>query len=472
MSEDNNSQELAKKTILVCMTRPERVFSLNTTLAPKGYEVITATSVSSALEACREQLPHFVIFETIVNDGTIADFHQQLNANPMFSQVPLIAFALSKSPKDLYPCKGLHFSGVIIGKIDAQQVMRIINNLPESKLELSPYFIPVDEFEKKDPLHVTIPLFAVGQIDDHVVFESEVFIDDFCTVTCHKRGDDREKNGAQLNYCHNLANGNGKYFNLVPMSKIKGPGRKWMTQLPKLEHDSFKEERRVVIVHPDKAYYENFASILAGYQIESIYANHAKSASVILQQDPDSFPVFFFPNFVDDPSKMDWTKAMEQVPTDRLPSMIIGTKHWYTESMGRVRYLKMPFGLENFLTILDSSFLKYSDIDSQRSKFANTRCVVEFDLALEGVDEKGGFMSSNMRMVKGSQVKGMHPLYMQLGHKKPKLEVLNCRPAPHLYGQWQVHFRLVGPDEEKRSFYDKVLDLIDVESFMERLKSA
>jgi hypothetical protein len=280
----------------------------------------------------------------------------------------------------------------------------------------------------------------------------------------------------------NLKNGE-ETFNLFPINRIVGAGRKWVLTLPEIKMgqqaapDAPQKMHKVMFYDPSEERANGFAEILKGYSIDLVYAKTLTMAASILKRDFEVIEGIYLHELMNDASGIEWKNALNKIPNDRRPPMIVGTTSINARSTPAIRYIKRPFGMGLFVEMLQASFERGKDIGSVAGKgaanaFAGMPVKYQAQANLIGIDETGGIIQLKFPLLKGSRMIIKHPLLEQAWDGNGVVNITGSSSLPDKPDVWQARFEAVQAGTSKAKYWEKVSKIFVLVEDPAEVKSA
>ena len=90
-------------SVVLCIDKRERGLVLESLLKKKGFKVITVTSLYEGLKNIQQEMPHLVISDSILKDGTAGTLYDRLAKHPMLQSTPILVLVAKKTREQLTP---------------------------------------------------------------------------------------------------------------------------------------------------------------------------------------------------------------------------------------------------------------------------------------------------------------------------------------------------------------------------------
>ena len=247
-------------------------------------------------------------------------------------------------------------------------------------------------------------------------------------------------------------------FNLFPMARIRGKGRKWLSELPKLDRvgDEVRPEeslRRVVFFDPNHERSEQFRSVLAGYQIELIPAPTIQAAQAQLEREYQTLACVYLHEMAPGHSGISFKEAHQKIPAGQRPPVLVGTSSLNAKGTVDMRYIKKPFGLGILVEMMEACFAKPDKLKAATEGYEVGNITVNYQAParLLGLDEAGGVIQLKFPVIRNSKLVLNHPLLQKVWDGDLEVTVSEVLQDPDKADVWQARFvpRAAGGNKSK-----------------------
>lgn len=453
---------LKRRTVLVCVAKTERGVPMKAVLDKIGVRTILCSSIYEANRLITQEMPHLIVCDALLSDGHAGMIFDRVKQIKMFENLPFIACILKKTPQELEPLKGRKFSGFIMGAFDAKTFVLKVREIFSKMTDVSPYFFDASRACTDNKLSLSLPATAVGRKDDNVVFRSDVELASEASMVCIP--DDKAKGPILLKMPSSLSH-ESKFYNIFPMSRIKGQGLNWIHNLPKVdmgESVSSATGRKVLFFDPNSERSEQYKEVLGGYDIELITVNNLSTAAAIFHRSPEDFSSIFLYEVVSDSSGISWKKAYEESSKANRPPVIIGTTSNGVKSTTDLRYIRKPFGLGVLVETLEASFVNAGELGQSETAGALQVLPVQYQTPgkLLGFDETGGVIELKFPLPVGSRVQVKHPIIDRVLPGETSLRISAVAAPVGSVDIWQIRFECVDAGTSKHKYWEKMSTLL------------
>lgn len=458
------SPQITSHSIVIVVDKRERAVGMQAILTKGGYRVVIAQSLYDALKFVSQEMPHLVISEAVLSDGTAGILYDRVQQHPTLKLTPILVCILKKTKEELAVLQGRKFSGFVMGTPEPASFMAKVNEVIKSTASISPYFVPVEKVGIPADLTLAIEATAVGRSGEQFVTRSGTEIDSAASMVCvPTTGQDPKP--ALLRMATNIREGD-EIFNLFPVNRIVGAGRKWVLALPEIKIGSSEtspEERmhKVIFYDPNEQRYEGFKEILKGYHIDLIHAKTMQSAATILKREPDQIKAVYLHELLSDASGIEFKNVYNKLNALQKCPMIIGTTSLNARSQGITRYIKRPFGMGHFVEMLQACFDNSAALAGAAGK--NSTNVItgvpiryQAPASLVGLDETGGIIQIKFPLVKGSKVRIEHKYLEVLWDGHPSVNVVASAPLPNQPNVFHARFDVLAAGMSKVKYWEKI----------------
>lgn len=449
--------KITKHTVVLVVGKQERGAAMSVVLTKIGYRVVTAISLYDALKTIAQELPHLVITEALLQDGTAGTLYDRLKGHPVLQHTPILVNVLNKTKQELAPLANKKFSGFFLGRPEPKQFAIKVREVITAKP--SPYFLAAEDHDVPKDISLSIEAAIVGLSGDHVMIRSKTEVDPKATLLCVP--ENKSLGPALFKMATNQKEGE-EYFNLFPINRILGKGRKWIEELPKLSENTNKKSlRKVLFFDPDENRFGEFNEVLEGYDYELVHAKTLDGAASALRME-DDLGCVYLDELIQDRAGIEWKNAYGKLG-DEKPPVIVGTRSSTLRSTNQFQYLKKPFGLGVLLEILAASFEKSKDLAKDigyDSGHTGVPARLQAPAKLIGLDESGGILQIRFPVLVGSWFNIAHPVIESLLGDKKSVKVVACTSTEGEPDKWYLRFQ-VGFGGSKAKYWEKLVATID-----------
>ena len=454
----NFAEGIVKHTIIVCCQQNSKRSAVVGLLDKHGHRVIPSANLYDSLKAVSNHMPHLVIADARLSDGTAGTLFDRLSKHPVLKHTPILVLVASKTKEQLTPLKGRKFAGFLLGKLEGGTLIAKINEILAANSGTSPYFLRGSDYGLKPGFAIGMPAKIVGQEDENVVCQSSSELDPNATLVCVPK--EKNKAPALFKMASNLKR-EDQIFNIFPLNRIKGKGRAWLTDLPIVGQggDSEGLSHRVAFFEPNRERFDQFKSILAGYEIELLHAPSLQVAVSLLERDGSSLGAIYLHELRQDASSIQLKKAFSNIKPEMRPPLIVGTSSLNSRSTADIRYIKRPFGLGVLVDMLHAAFKSQSGIVSS-AEIASFELDVLFQAPAEllGLDEIGGIFQTKFPIASGTMVTLEHDQLSEVWHGENRVKIERSKLIDN--SNWQVRFSLLNTGS-KTKYWEKLYEQLE-----------
>ena len=455
---------ITQHSIVLCVDKRERGLVLENLLKKKGFRVETVLSLYDALKIVSQEMPHLVISDSILSDGTAGTLYDRMAQHPMLKNTPIMVLVAKKTREQLTPLTGRKFAGFLMGQFDGGALMAKITEITNNTGDISPYFVSFNQ-EMKIDFTIRVGASVLGLSGEQVIYKSESEVDPAAALVCVPSDDGYAP--VLLKMGSNLVKGEDIY-NMFPLGRIRGKGRKWISSLPSVDMnapDAVEAEdasdgaiHRVVFFDPVQKRFEQFKEVLQGYNIDLVHAPSFQKAVQLIQRDAGSLGCAYFQELTG-ANTAALKAALEKIPEKDRPLAIVGTSSLNTRSTTQIRYIKKPFGLGLLVEAMESAFKAGGDLGENLEsahESANIACDYQAPAKLIGLDETGGVIELKFPVVKGNRLNLDHPFLSKIWEGDVLAEITHTAPLEGQPDIWQARFEAVSSKGNKVKYWEMV----------------
>ncbi|SMF54762.1 response regulator [Pseudobacteriovorax antillogorgiicola] len=440
-------------TIVIVVDKPEKSVSMTTLLQRMGFKTYVAQSLYEGLRVIDQEMPHLVISDALLSDGTVGTLYDRLQQQPLLSNTPMLALVANKSKEQLTPLKGRKFAGFLLGKFDGKTLVQKVKEVLASNSNVSPYFVKFDKTDIENKLTLCVQATVLGKSGDQVIYLSESEVDPDASLVCLP--DDSSRHPALLKMGTNIIKGEDIY-NIFPLSRIKGKGRRWLCDLPDIRmigDGDGSANRRLMFYDPNMNRFEQFKEVLSGYNMELIHMASIQAAASFVARDSASVQCIYLDELPSDSGGIQFKEALSRVSPEIRPPVIAGTGSLNARSTSEIRFIRKPFGLGVLVEMIDAAF---KSKESFTGKTANLGVTYQAPAKILGLDETGGIIQIKFPMLKGTQVRLEHSLLHDLWDGENKVDIIEVATLPGKPDVWQAKFVANRALGNKAKYWERV----------------
>ncbi len=452
---------LTTHSIVLCVEKRDRGLALEQVLKKKGFNVITVFSLYDGLKYVQQEMPHLVICDSILSDGTAGTLYDRLGQHTMLKSTPILVLVAKKTREQLTPLTGRKFSGFLLGQFDGATLLAKIAEVMNVTSDLSPFFLPLGNESPAADFTISVDAKVLGLAGEQVIYQSETEIDSGAALVCVPQ--DQQYSPVLLKMGTNVVRGQ-EVFNMFPLSRIRGKGRSWISQLPNVDinqtaqEDESKPPTKVLFFDPNTERFEQFKKVLSGYNMDLLHAANLQKATQIIQRDASLLGAAYFHELAG--VAIATVKAVvDKLPAGERPPLIVGTTSQNIRSTADIRYIKRPFGLGVLVEMLEAAFKASTGALGDMSKAhqaANLGCNYQAPAKLLGLDETGGIIQLKFPVMKGNRLKLEHPFLSKIWHGDILAEITHTASIPDQPDVWQARFMAVSSKGNKAKYWEMV----------------
>ena len=219
-------------SILVCSASKSSSAGLCALLQARGFLVKSTQSYSQALLIIEQEMPHLIVFDSLLIDGNVGFIFDFIRKHAHLSKTPIVVKVEKKSKEHIEPLVGKKFASIILGDVKPELFIEKISSILANYALNSPFFFPAEEIFISSQMSLAIDVSVLGRSDDLLVIRSSMSVDSRNKLICQPTKKQLEP--AILTKGENVKVGDDLY-NLFPMHKIIGKGLIWMRELPNVD---------------------------------------------------------------------------------------------------------------------------------------------------------------------------------------------------------------------------------------------
>ncbi|MDB2447234.1 response regulator [bacterium] len=454
------SKGLISHTVVIVVGKRERAIAMETLLKKMGCNVIVALSLYDALKFVVQEMPHMVVTESELPDGSAASLYDRLEAHPTLKDTPIVVNVLKKTREVLQELSKRKFAGFFLGKFDPKMFLRKTIEVLMDPTKPSPYYTNLQSIGVDGKFNLSFTGKVIGKTDEQLVIKSNMEVDAQASLVCVP--EDKKYSPMLVRQGSNLQDEEG-VVNLFPLGKISGKGRMWLPEIPDYNTAASAPSRRMILFYdPSEERFNQFEEILKGYDIEAVHASSLKRAVSFLRQRGDSFGAVYLYELMNDSSSIEWKKAYDALPEATRPPMLVGTTSINVRDTAQTKYIRRPFGLGVFIETLQSCFERVSDINDQaiQTGFVGLDIRFQAPATLVGVDEIGGIIQVKFPVVAGAKIDIPHDVISSINSEASSVQIVNVAKVEGEADIWQIRFSMVDAGGSKSKHFESVAKVV------------
>lgn len=446
---------LIQHTVVLLVAKKERAITMEAMLSKISCRVITTLSLYDALKTISQEMPHLVIADSELPDGSAANLYDRLEAHPILRKTPILVTIVKKTKEELQAISKRKFAGFFLGIPEPKQfLVKTLEILSSTKS--SPFFLDFDSHESDAKLNVSFSGRVIGRTDDQLMIRSGADVDANASLVCVPT--DMKYYPILVKSGNNMKDEEG-IINTFPIGKVAGKGRLWVDKMPSIKTAASNAQKRTLLYYdPSIERAVQLAEILKGYEIELTHVQTLNRAAAALKSKPDSLGCIFLYELMNDASSIEWKKVYDTAPQSTRPPMIIGTTSLNNRSSADTKYIQKPFGLGPLIETLYACLERADDVNAEASKSGYSGIEVQYQAPgkLVCLDEIGGVFQVKFPLVAGSKVKLSHALFKLMPNEFEEVLVANIIKEPNMVDTWQIRFEAFKAGTSKTKHWEKI----------------
>ena len=457
-------KDLITHKVIIVTGKKERTIAMETLLRKLGCDVIIVFSLYDALKFIVQEMPHMVITESELPDGTATSLYDRLEAHEILRRTPIVVTVLKKTREILQELSKRKFAGFFLGKVEPKIFLKKSLEILMNPLIPSPYYTDFESLGAKVDFNLSFSGKVIGKTEDHLVVKSSMEVDSQAALVCVP--EDGRFAPLLVRQGSNLYDEEGDgILNLYPIGKISGKGRAWLPRIPDYATKSSDPGRRIILFYdPSEERFSQFEEILSGYDIKAMHAASLKRALMFLKQRGSSFGAIYLYELMNDASSIEWRKAFESMEGSDRPPVLVGTTSINLKDTPSIKYIRRPFGLGLFIESIQACFERADDLATHAAQAGFVGVDVKFQAPakLLGVDEIGGVLQVKFPVVSGAKIEIQHPIMSQINPDSNSVKIINVKKIEDVANTWQVRFSMVDAVGSKSKHYERVSKVIQM----------
>lgn len=443
------------KHLLVAITQKrERFLTLKAHLEKYNFSVAICTDMYEGLATIRQDMPHFIITESFLSDGSATSLFDTLEKEPPLNRIPIIVQVLKKTRQELEEVSKRKFSAFLLGACEPGVVVNKLAELLKSFGNASPFFSSTYTLPFNKAFHVRVQSVAVGQTSELFVCKSAVEIDLNAKMIINPK--DPDKKPILIKSASNMTK-EDQHYNLFPKRTIQGPGRIWVESLSEMnlgsayppapnQVQSQEQQKQVIYYDKDRSRGEQICEFLGAHDIVSTYTDNLKRVYSILAQRAEDIDCVYLHELGNTANDIEFKNDLKKLKDGTRPPFLIATASMSARSSAAFTFIRTPFGLNKMLQAFEMCF-----VNSLRSKNAAEPINLvgesaEYNIVakLIGIDEIGGVLQTSFALRPGTSFTvGFEVLQEVWSKYSETFTITGCMPLPKQENVWQSRFEVI-----------------------------
>jgi hypothetical protein len=449
----NIAEGMIKHSIIVGVEKPKRGIAIKAVLEKLGYRALITSSVYELVRLATQEMPHLVITEAVLTDGTAAAVHDKLKSDACFANTPILALILKKTKQELEVLQGRGFAGFLLGDLQGPTFIAKVKQILSASNQLSPYFVNASAMGINPHFDVLVEARAMCRSGDYAVFISKLELDSSASFT--GGFPDKKKPPVVLALPSNVRMGD-EVLNFFPISRLKGEGRSWLMDIPEISmKQTSKVPRRVLFFDPDQKRFETFKQVLGGYDIELTRADTLTNAATMIGRDLTYFGAVYLHETPSNPDAQVWKQMLDKIPVSKRPPIV----RWDSMPVkSAVAGSRRAFGLGMLVELLEGCFERGEQFAGKDLKSIGVNLPVNFEASARilGLDEVGGLLEIKFPVSVGAKIDLPHEFLKKVWQGATLVTVLGVAALKDAPDTWQVFFEAVPAGTSKAKYWEKV----------------
>jgi hypothetical protein len=205
---------------------------------------------------------------------------------------------------------------------------------------------------------------------------------------------------------------------------------------------------------PKPERFEQFKKVLAGYDIELVYAGNLQSAAAMIIREADgTLGCVYLDELPANSSGIAIKEAIAKMNEKARPPVIAGTTSLNAKSTKEIRFLKKPFGLGMLVETMDQAIKSKTNFADGAS--ANIEVQYQTPAKLLGLDETGGIVQLKFPVVSGSKLFLQHPVLNEMWGGQAEVRIISVSRLENS-NVWQAKFENMSAQGNKSRYWERL----------------
>ena len=434
------ASSLTKHLVLIVVEKKPRALLMQNVLERMGHKSNIALSLYDALQSIQQELPHVVISESNFQDGNAAILFDRIKEIPHLQNIPILLYLTTKSKEELKKLVKKKFSGILLAKLDPKTFIEKISASFENFNNLSPYFIDFNEQEIEPEINITIQAKVIGKSNNFIITTSHTELDQTAEFNCSAADSSFEK--CILSKASNLKN-DDEFYNLFPVNRISGKGRRWLINVPELIPGSEVKERNIYYVSEKQENHDEFIPFLKSKRFRTTYFSDIPSAQAEIKKSDPKIDCIF----IEEPNSKEKTASWESLYNELIAEskcpLLVSTYAKGKRSSPYIRYIQYPFGLGFFFEALNAGCQKAQELSDAYMQSSYSGIDVQFQTSgkILALDEKGGVIELKFPILPGGEIIIDHEFLQKVWEENNSVTIKSISRSPdRMVNSLQIRF--------------------------------
>lgn len=446
--------------VLLCVKSPQRAIGLDSLLKQMRIQTTVTQNVADIEKVACQVLPHLVICDALLVDGTIANVYDRLQGNSLLQKIPVVACVLKKSREELLPLAKRKFAAILLGQPDPKTLTSQIAEILKQHASNSPFKIDLEQSGLSKSVSLSIAGSAIGRIGDNLALSSGLRLDPTASVIC--KPDNSKLPPVSLKMATEMKRSTGDLL-LFPLNRLNGRGRSWVEGLPlipdvsgEVKSPQGRNKIKVLLFEPNPKVYQPLASLLESQNYEVLQSTSLRNTldTLVVEQ---GIKCVYLHELLNDSSGIAWKDQFPKLLKQSKPTVIIATSSSNMKSTDGTIYLKRPCGIGVFLDTLKVGIACSQEIPPvEKETVGNIPVQLEIIGKLDFLDESGGGILASSMIAENTVLNLRHTNIASLWEGNTKVKILRCIASNETSNPWAITFEALGASGAKSRYLEKV----------------
>jgi|GEM_PF-4110384 len=413
---------LAEHSLVLCVERRERALALEALFKQHGIIVHLATTVYDCLRLAEQELPHLIITEPNLSDGTASNLLDRIKSHRQLQRIPVALMVTKLSKEEAAALVKRSLAGLFPATMDRRQIVEKTQKIMQSVANVSgsPHFVSWEAGGQDQEVGFFAESMFLGKMGNFAVCRSSSAVGTTDAVRCILKP--LPEVPVALTATMNVSRNDG-VLTLFPLHRIHGQGRSVLNQLPDLASQNMqgagkagsKVPRIVLAVGDAEGELLEWQKTLSAYSWQMHCAKDGAAAAALLAKAKVAAIWIHCDSAGKCEVPPELGATMATLPVQSRPLILMTVNKSGLISKDQICYLRPGFGLGHLLDALESSLCRPADLgdDAAISGVSGLAAQWAGNGRILGCDERSWYLRSSTAMAKGTRVSlhqsGNHP---------------------------------------------------------------
>lgn len=443
------------KHVIICITNSRQYAeTLLNLFPPDKYKALVSLSIYDALHLIVQEMPHLILCELTLNDGSVNDLADRLIQHEILNRIPIMIIVPSFSRSDLRRFFKKRYAGIFVKSLNHSGLLGKINEVLRVYNLVSPFYYNVLDTVIDQDVNIVVSASIIGKTATQIILMSQNEICQNRRVKCEFEFD--KSRTFTFDFCTNLRS-NGIILNFFPIYDVKENINSFFKILP---FDQEKLNRSILLFGTDQKDLHDLAKILESFDMNVLSVNSYEDCTAFLKDRYSEISCVYWNDYDEDKYKLDMQLLYLKIPVKERPFFIASTSLSDYSYQPELTIIKKPFGFGYLLNMLESSFEHvYAKGISDTHQLTNRYDVKMLSRAkLIGLDESGGLIQLEYFIPIGSSLQIDNTFLKSMGVESVTITLV--KPIKNVNNKWLARFDVSQIHSSKIKYWQNLSSMI------------